>query len=1299
MAPKREVSMHKPTRTLLKLLGAALAASLLMVMASGPVGTANAQPVLQIKSIAWDMLGLDSNKPDPPNNEGPEIFPVGYRVCNLSTTEEATDVTVTFNWQTTPANPALEPPPNLPNGAAEDEAGNYIYIQAGNLLSITHPTLAVNSAGGAFWEMGQLGLPDYCADFYFNVQVARDTGSWYKYRWYQVAVDSAEGVTTALDNRYFYVEKLVEQARNYVDSLTGPSVVVVGETYKYTLTGKTQDFEQVVLSADFPNNVFVLAVDTWYGGTPPTAVNNSMYANPCVWDPYNRVCTTAEKLGGDIQSDIYVSIRDSSGTITLNPLIYDKSGSSFHYFMDPALRLPIVVVHPPAIELNKTVYVGHNNGANCPTNTTDYLFIPAGTPLTYCFTVTNKGTDAYLNDITISDPLLNMPPNTPTPLSGVLPLAPGASAIYYYETSFSGATTNNTATVTATGYGWNAVLNQHQMIYRPPELTDPWQVTDDDGASTTPVTLSYLTAARDGDTVTFDWSTVLEIGNVGFNLYVQNGDGLQRLNDELIAAYSIDSAEPRDYSFTASSVAGDVFYLEDVSIFNRATLHGPFNVGEVYGAREEAGPIDWAAIQAEHQDATEQRAAASPAGVAAMGSGYPVYDVRVSRSGLYRITYEDLAAAGLDLSGVPASDIALTSRGAPVRIRVQGDPFGPGAYIEFYGEALDTLYTDTNVYQLQIDAALARRVKINTDRPASRGEPGYYKETVVLERQRGYGFSSPLDDPWYDTEMLAYTTPKSWQFDLQIDNFVASGSRPKLNVSLYGNTDWPDSNPDHHVIAAVNGQTVGEALFNGVQASAIKSKLASGVLQEGNNTLTLTLPADTGVRYEVVRFDSAAITYPRAFVARDGVLVFKAKAPVFEVTNLPSADVVVYRIRGNKTTLLSGVRVREANGTYTARFPGSNKSELYIVSTADALLKPVLQPSRPQADITSGTADFLVIAHPDFLAGIQPLVDAREAQGFATRVVNVEDVYAQFGYGIFDPQAIRGYIAYAVPNMGIRWVLLVGGDNYDYRHYVRPDAISFIPTLYIATDALVQFAPVDPLLGDIDGDLVPDVALGRFPVRTAAELETLVNKTLAYDSKDYGRTAVFAADASSDMTWFKQDSEAFVAGLPDGWTAERAYLDDLGVAGARAVLINAMNRGTALTSFVGHSSYDRWTFSGLFLSSDAAALTNAGRPTVVSQWGCWNTYFVSPTFNTMGHRLMLSGDRGAVVVMGASTLTGSSSEAVLGQHMMPLLVQPGMTIGEAMQQAKAEMAAVSKAQRDVLLGWTILGDPTLVIDR
>ena len=37
-------------------------------------------------------------------------------------------------------------------------------------------------------------------------------------------------------------------------------------------------------------------------------------------------------------------------------------------------------------------------------------------------------------------------------------------------------------------------------------------------------------------------------------------------------------------------------------------MHGPFELGEVYGAREEAMPIDWAAIRGEHEALAGERA-------------------------------------------------------------------------------------------------------------------------------------------------------------------------------------------------------------------------------------------------------------------------------------------------------------------------------------------------------------------------------------------------------------------------------------------------------------------------------------------------------------------------------------------------------------------------------------------------------------------------------------------------------------------------------------------------------------------
>ena len=69
----------------------------------------------------------------------------------------------------------------------------------------------------------------------------------------------------------------------------------------------------------------------------------------------------------------------------------------------------------------------------------------------------------------------------------------------------------------------------------------------------------------------------------------------------------------------------------------------------------------------------------------------------------------------------------------------------------------------------------------------------------------------------------------------------------------------------------------------------------------------------------------------------------------------------------------------------------------------------------------------------------------------------------------------------------------------------------------------------------------------------------------------------------------------------------------------------------------------------------------------MSQWGCWNTYYVAPTYNTMGHVLMLNDDRGAAAVLGAGTLTDSSSDIGLGEQLVPRIATPGKSIGSAYQ--------------------------------
>ncbi|MDH3281349.1 MAG: C25 family cysteine peptidase, partial [Gammaproteobacteria bacterium] len=284
-------------------------------------------------------------------------------------------------------------------------------------------------------------------------------------------------------------------------------------------------------------------------------------------------------------------------------------------------------------------------------------------------------------------------------------------------------------------------------------------------------------------------------------------------------------------------------------------------------------------------------------------------------------------------------------------------------------------------------------------------------------------------------------------------------------------------------------------------------------------------------------------------------------------------------------------------------------------------------------------------------------------------------------------------------NMGTEYVLLVGGDTYDYRDFLNIGSLSFIPSLYAQTDANVQFAPVDPLYADTDGDQVPDLAIGRFPVRTSQELATLVNKTLAYATKSYAHTAVFAADKydAAQRYSFTQDSETLINAMPADWQVSRAHMDELGLAGARTALMDAVNNGVAVTSFFGHGALNEWSFDRLFTGADAQTLTNSGQPTVVTQWGCWNTYYVSPTEDTMGHALLLNGDRGAAAVLGAATLTRADYERQLGEALYARLFVPGTTVGQAVLAAKRAFAQTRPGGLDVILGWTQLGDPALVI--
>jgi len=515
-------------------------------------------------------------------------------------------------------------------------------------------------------------------------------------------------------------------------------------------------------------------------------------------------------------------------------------------------------------------------------------------------------------------------------------------------------------------------------------------------------------------------------------------------------------------------------------------------------------------------------------------------------------------------------------------------------YLEFVGFARNSLYQEGETYVLKLGQGvpIPQDTRLPDDNMAS---PDYYWQETTLAPDTAYSFAAPIEDPWYARRLLATNGPHSETVMLPISRPFSAGPAATVSLRLWGGTDYPQF-PDHHVQVAINAQPLADVLFDGISEYEISQSVATQQLPEGDLSLTVTLPKDLPTAADLVHLESWSVRYPRQPILMNGSLQLETSLPAIELRGAQHTEYAIYRL-GDDGSLqrirhyqllgdCAGQAAESCSLRFVANGTGQAHSARYFIQSADSVSSPVLElPPLPE-DIVSAKADYLIIAHPDFIGpALQPLVDHHLQQG-TVKVVDVRQVYAWFSHYNVDAQAIADYIAFAVANMGTRQVLLVGGDSYDYQNKLGLGAISFVPTLYAQTD-------------DLD---------------------------------------------------------------------HKAFVDDDGVAQARAKITQAIENGVALTSFVGHSGPRDWTYSGLFKAADAQALNNTGKPTLVTQWGCWNTYFVSPEEDTMAHAFMLNASGGAAAVLGASTLTRADAERGLAKLVLENLTVRGLSLGQAVLQ-------------------------------
>lgn len=666
--------------------------------------------------------------------------------------------------------------------------------------------------------------------------------------------------------------------------------------------------------------------------------------------------------------------------------------------------------------------------------------------------------------------------------------------------------------------------------------------------------------------------------------------------------------------------------------------------------------------------------------------------IGVRQTGWCRVTGTQLVAAGLNPAAAPRS-LQLFAEGKEVPIYVSGQNkarLAPTDYIEFYGLGFDIATTDTHVYwlaegkgtglRIPLSATAAPAIPTTTFFSTIQVQPRSNYFTLLLNGE-GENFFGPLIYNHAVTQTLQVANPI-------LSGTVANASTLEVAVQ---NT----SQGAHTVTVQLNGVTLGTISSYGLASPVARFNVAAKNLRSGANTLVFSTggaPSDASL------LNYVRLTYPRQFQAVNNALNFVAsggQSVTVAGFSVPTMRVIDATNPNAVTEITPRVATGAGHSSISFRVPGAGAHLLLAFAGGQFTSPTSVLRNTPSSWHTSGHgADLVVISHAAFINSAAPLIAHRQTQGLAGQAVDVEDLYDEFTFGAHSPLAIKSFLARSKTMWAPapRFVLLLGDASYDPRNYFGKGDFDFVPTKLIDT-SFTETAS-DDWLADFNNDGLPEMAVGRISIRTAAEANAVIAKIIGYTGVAApGQKALLVADSERGYDFVASNNEV-AALFPANLSVQRINRSDGPASTVHAQVIAALNTGPLLVNFSGHGSVDIWTGAPLLTTTDALHLTNGSRLPLVICSNCLNGYFTDPTLQSIAEGLLNAPNGGAIAVWASSGDTFPEAQQQMSDAFCRLMFQTSAserprTIGEAVVKAKA-----ATSDLDVRRTWILFGDPS-----
>jgi hypothetical protein len=684
------------------------------------------------------------------------------------------------------------------------------------------------------------------------------------------------------------------------------------------------------------------------------------------------------------------------------------------------------------------------------------------------------------------------------------------------------------------------------------------------------------------------------------------------------------------------------------------------------------------------------------------------YKVRIDRSGIFRITYQELEAMGFDVSVDPGR-IALYGNGGgilpeknndfrhedlvenPILVVGESDgSFDPGDYIIFYGEGpvvwkynyitgsfhhQTNYYDDYTYYFITAKNASGRRVR-EMDQPEGDADISITAFTDYAYHEIDKVNIAGTGRIWYgeifdfnSTQEFSFSFPnivKTEEGEFRADFASVAGTSNAFQIFINDQLEKTVSMPTIPGGSPYQKAKDKSTGFDFLPASS--NVIVKLVYQRSSNSSTGYLDFfDLNVKRQL-RMSGNQMMF-REYLKPDDYNI------ATYTVNEMSGDVTIWDItnavnpRKVKGQLSGGTFSFKSNVDSTRQYIAFNGQEYYTTEFVEKVANQNLH--------QVNNIDYLIISPDKFLEEANRLANFHsEHSGLKVFITTPEKIYNEFSSGSKDITAIRDFTKMLYDNSDagqeLKYLLLFGDASYDYKDII-PDNNNLIPCWESEKSLnIVHSIATDDYYGYLDdGEGDPnsnsnyvDIGIGRFVVSTLEEATMAVDKSIHYASNSddvlgpWRNLVTFVADDADNNLHLNHGetlSDYIYENYPV-YNIDKIYVDAYKQvstpSGQRAPEVNRaintrMEQGTLIMNYNGHGGEIGWGHERFLEIADINSWTNYDMMPIFITATCEFSRYDDPTRVSAGELVFLNEKGGAIALFSTARATFASSNLAL----------------------------------------------------